>query len=319
MKVLTATPNPSIDHTVELAVLTRGEVHRALAGSVEAGGKGVNVARALARHGHTATAVLPSGGVDGARLETLLAPQRVRALTVPIAGTIRTNTTVVEADGTTTKLNEPGPDLTADDVQALQRTVSDVLGTDPDWFVSSGSLPPGAPVDLHARFVAAARRAGVRSAVDTSGAALAAAVEAAPDVLKPNEDELADLLGRGLHTVGDVVSAADELRGRGVGEVLVSLGGAGALLVGDDGVVWAGGEPLVPLSTVGAGDCTLAGFLHASGTPAQRLATAVAWGRAAVLLPGSSVPGENETSRAATAVRTLTDPDPDTLVKDLQR
>ncbi|WP_432544924.1 1-phosphofructokinase [Kineococcus sp. SYSU DK002] len=319
MRFLTVTPNPSVDHTVELTALTRGEVHRALAGSVEAGGKGVNVARVLARHGHEATAVLPSGGIDGNRLEALLEPQRVRAVTVAIAGTIRTNTTVVERDGTTTKLNEPGPELTAADVDALHRTVVAELAARPDWFVTSGSLPPGAPDDLHATFARTARRAGVRTAVDTSGAALAAAVEAAPDVLKPNEDELAELLGRELHTVADVVAAAAELRSRGVGEVLVSLGGAGALLVGEAGTVWAGGPTLVPLSTVGAGDCTLAGFLNARGSAAQRLATAVAWGRAAVLLPGSTVPGPPGTTTAAQAVRTLQDPHPDTLVKDLQR
>jgi len=318
MRFLTVTPNPSIDHTVELAKLTRGEVHRALSGTAEAGGKGVNVARVLAAHGHDATAVLPSGGVDGDRLETLLAPQQVRAATVAIAGAIRTNTTIVEADGTTTKLNEPGPELTDDDVEALCRRVSDALGNGADWLVSSGSLPPGAPADLHARFVREAHDRGVRTAVDTSGAALAAAVEAAPDVLKPNQEELAELVGRELLTVGDVVTAARELRAAGVGEVLVSLGGAGALLVADD-VLWAGGETLVPLSTVAAGDCTLAGFLDFEGTAAQRLSAAVAWGRAAVLLPGSTVPRPEHTRTATAAVRTLTNPDPETLVKDLQR
>ncbi|WP_432562155.1 1-phosphofructokinase family hexose kinase [Kineococcus sp. SYSU DK003] len=319
MRFLTVTPNPSIDHTVELAALTRGEVHRALAGSVEAGGKGVNVARVLARHGHHARAVLPSGGIDGARLEALLAPQHVHVVPVAIAGAIRTNTAVVERDGTTTKLNEPGPELTTGDVEALCRSVLTELDATPDWLVTSGSLPPGAPTDLHAQFARAARAAGVRCAVDTSGTALAAAVEAAPDVLKPNHEELAELLGRELLTVGDVVTAAAGLRAAGVGEVLVSLGGAGALLVTADGAVWAGGEPLVPLSTVGAGDCTLAGFLHSRGTAAQRLATAVAWGRAAVLLPGSTVPAELQTQQAAAAVRTLLNPHPDTLVKDLQR
>ncbi|MBB2899772.1 1-phosphofructokinase [Kineococcus radiotolerans] len=319
MNVLTVTPNPSIDHTVELATLTRGEVHRALSGTVEAGGKGVNVARALARHDHRATAVLPSGGVDGDRLEVLLAPQRVDAVTVAITGTIRTNTTVVEADGTTTKLNEPGPRLSGPELDALLRVVTARLTVRPDWLVASGSLPPGAPSDLHARFVRAARAAGVRSAVDTSGPALAAAVDAGPDLVKPNQEELGELLGRELLTVGDVVAAARELRTRGVGEVLVSLGGGGALLVTGDGVWWGGGEPLVPLSTVGAGDCTLAGYLHTGAPAAQRLSTAMAWGRAAVLLPGSSVPGPTETLAAAPGVRVLPDPDPETLLKDLQR
>jgi 1-phosphofructokinase len=318
VRFLTVTPNPSIDHTVELATLTRGEVHRALAGSVEAGGKGVNVARVLARHGHSAAAVLPSGGVDGDRLEALLAPQHVDAVTVGIAGRIRTNTTVVERDGTTTKLNEPGPRLSAEELESLLRTVTARLTVGPDWLVASGSLTPGAPADLHAQLVRLARNSGVRSAVDTSGTALTAAVAAAPDVLKPNLEELAELVGRELLTVGEVLAAAAGLRSRGVGEVLVSLGGGGALLVTAEGTWWAGGEPLVPLSTVGAGDCTLAGYLHSEGAAPHRLQTAMAWGRAAVLLPGSAVPGPEETSAAASGVRVLADPDPETLVKDLQ-
>ncbi|WP_432548203.1 1-phosphofructokinase family hexose kinase [Kineococcus sp. SYSU DK004] len=319
--VLTVTPNPSVDHTVELAVLTRGEVHRATAALVEAGGKGVNVARALARHGHRASAVVPSGGVDGDRLVGLLAPQRVDVVPVAVAGAIRTNTTVVEADGTTTKLNEPGPVLSGQEVDALLRTVRARLTVGPRWLVSCGSLPPGAPADVHARVVALGREAGVATAVDTSGAALAAAVAADPDVVKPNLEELAELVARELQTVGDVLSAVTELRARGArrADVLVSLGGAGALLVTPRETVWAGGEPLVPRSTVGAGDCTLAGYLHAGGPAAERLRTAVSWGRAAVLLPGSAVPGPDETPAGAAGVRVVTDPDPDTSVKELKQ
>ncbi|MFB9377966.1 1-phosphofructokinase [Kineococcus gynurae] len=315
--VLTVTPNPSIDHTVELTVLTRGEVLRSTGSSVEAGGKGVNVARVLARHGHRTVAVLPSGGVDGDRLQAMLAPQQVHAVTTHIAGSIRTNTTVVEADGTTTKINEAGPELAASEVEALLLAVRGRLTVDPAWLVASGSLPPGAPVDLHARIVALGRAAGVATAVDTSGAALAAVVDAGPDLLKPNLEELAELVARELLTVGDVLAAARELLDRGVGEVLVSLGGSGALLVTARGSWWAGGEPLVPRSTVGAGDCTLAGYLHAAGDPADRLATAVAWGRAAVLLPGSTVPGPDESTAGTAGVRVVADPDPDTAVKDL--
>lgn len=316
--VLTVTPNPSIDHTVELATLTRGEVLRATGASVEAGGKGVNVARVLARHGHRATAVLPCGGLDGDRLVAMLSPQHVDAVTVSIAGTIRTNTTVVEADGTTTKLNEPGPVLGEDELTTLRRTVRARLTVGPRWLVSSGSLTPGAPVGLHADLVRLGRSAGVATAVDTSGPALAAAVEAGPDVLKPNLEELAELVGRELLSVGDVLAAAADLHTRGVGHVLVSLGDAGALLSAEGGTWWAGGDPLVPRSTVGAGDCTLAGYLHADGPPAGRLRTAVAWGRAAVLLPGSTVPGPHQTTPELARVTILTDPDPDTLVKDLK-
>ncbi|WP_432497646.1 1-phosphofructokinase family hexose kinase [Kineococcus gypseus] len=316
--VVTVTPNPSVDRTLELDVLTRGEVHRATAASVEAGGKGVNVARALARHGARATAVLPCGGADGELLVALLAPQDVQVVPVAIAGAVRSNTTVVEADGTTTKLNEAGPVLGAAEVDSLLRTVRARLTVAPRWLATSGSLPPGAPVDLHAQLVRLARSTGTPTAVDTSGPALAAAVEAGPDVLKPNLEELCELVARELLTVGDVRTAAADLRARGCGDVLVSLGGAGALLASAEGTWWAGGPVLVPRSTVGAGDCTLAGYLHEPGPAPRRLAAAVAWGRAAVLLPGSAVPGPEQTRAGAAGVRVVENPDPETPLKDLQ-
>ena len=107
--IVTLTANPSLDRTIEVATLRPGTVIRALASRVDAGGKGVNVARALAAHGRKATAVLPSGGAEGAQLEALLAGAGMYLLTVRIAGSIRANVTVVVADGTTTMLNEPGP------------------------------------------------------------------------------------------------------------------------------------------------------------------------------------------------------------------
>ena len=106
--IVTLTPNPSVDRTIEIARLQRGEVHRATGGRLDPGGKGVNVSRALAANGHPTVAVLPSGGTEGSRLGGLLAPEGVAVLPVPIVGSVRSNVTVVEADGTTTKLNEIG-------------------------------------------------------------------------------------------------------------------------------------------------------------------------------------------------------------------
>ncbi len=314
--VVTLTPNPSLDHTVEVDVLLRGEVQRTSQALVEAGGKGVNVARALAKHGHRATAILPAGD-DAQRMIGLLTPQQVSTVAVPIAGNIRTNIAVVEKDGTTTKLNEPGARLSPADVTALLDAVDKELASGPGWLVAAGSLPAGAPDDLYARVTAAAVRAGVPVAIDTSGPALAAAIDAGATVVKPNLEELEEVLGRSLVSVGDVIDAAGELRERGCRDLLVSLGSHGALLITADGSWWAGGPPLVPRSTVGAGDCTLSGYLHTTGPPAQRLAGAVAWGRAACLLPGSTVPGPEETQACVGAVRVVVDPDPLQAVKDV--
>lgn len=109
--IVTVTPNPSLDRTARLAELRRGEVNRAEAVRLDPGGKGVNVARALAAAGTPTVALLPAGGLVGERLADLLAPEGVPVVAVPIAGTTRSNITLVEADGTTTKINEPGPEI----------------------------------------------------------------------------------------------------------------------------------------------------------------------------------------------------------------
>jgi 1-phosphofructokinase len=110
-------------------------------------------------------------------------------------------------------------------------------------------------------------------------------------VVKPNREELAEVAGRALETLTDVVDAARSLLARGVGNVLVSLGSEGALLVTDGLALHARTEPVTPRSTVGAGDATLAGFLGAGGDGPEALRAAVGWGTAAVRLPGTEMPG----------------------------
>lgn len=291
--IVTVTPNPSLDRTIEVDHLERGAVIRALSVRVDPGGKGVNVSRALAQHGRPTVAVLPSGGAEGAQLAALLAPQLVPTVPVPVAGATRSNVTLVEPDGTTTKVNEPGAALSPAEVEALEARVEE-LAARASWVVGCGSLPRGVEPTFYAQLVDRARRAGARSAIDTSGPALAAVVEASPDLLKPNHEELAELLGRPLDTLGDVAGAAGELVTRGVGAVLVSLGAAGALLVDADGALHARGPAVTVRSTVGAGDSTLAGFLAAGGAGATALRVAVAFGTAAVTLPGSALPGPDD-------------------------
>lgn len=286
--IVTLTPNPSLDRTLEIDVLDHGAVLRARSSRVEAGGKGVNVARALAVNGVGARAVLPLGGPEGDHLATLIDELGLETRRVAIAAPVRTNVSLVEPDGTVTKINASGPELTADEVESLTKTtVAAIDGA--TWVAACGSLPPGAPDDLYTRLVAAVHDAGGQIAVDTSGAPLAAVIDAGPDVIKPNDEELAAIAGRELATFGDIVAAARDLRQRGVGAVLVSLGRHGAMLVDDD-ASHAFAPPVTPRSNVGAGDATLAGFLAAGGAGPDALRHAVAYGTAAVQLPGTSMP-----------------------------
>ena len=305
--IITLTANPSVDRTVEVAALRPGTVIRARASRVDAGGKGVNVARALAAHGCKAKAVLPSGGAEGAQLEALLAASGLDLLTVRIAGSIRANVTVVEADGTTTKLNEPGPVLSLDELDALAVTLSDAAGP-ADWVVLSGSLSPGAPAGWYAGLIRQLHGTGPRVAIDSSGPPLAEAIAARPDLVKPNREELAELTGRSIDTIADVVGAAVTLTGRGVHTVLTSLGPAGAVLVRRNAAWHATAAALEPRSTVGAGDALLAGYLAAGADGPGALAEAVAWGSAAAALPGSRMPGPGDISHTGIHITDLTDP-----------
>lgn len=287
--ILTVTPNPSLDRTYELPGLVRGTVLRAAADRVDPGGKGVNVSRAVAAAGHRTVAVTPLGGPEGALLARLLGEHGIEAAGVEIAGSTRVNITLVEPDGTLTKVNATGPEITAAEAENLLEAVR-ARSAASDWIACCGSLPRGLPHEWYAELVARSHRAGARIALDTSGTALTAALREHPDVIKPNAQELAEAVGRPLATVGDAVKAAAELRERGAGAVLASLGADGQLLVEASGTYFGSAFVESVRSNVGAGDASLAGFLAAGGAGPAALAAAVAHGAAAVQLPGSVMP-----------------------------
>ena len=308
--IVTLTPNPSIDRTVSVPALEHGEVNRASDSRIDPGGKGINVARALATNGTEALAVLPSGGPEGHLLQALLRRSGTAYTAVPIAGTTRMNIAVIEPDGTTTKLNEPGPTLSADEFDALLATVDNHLDPDLRWIVGCGSLTPGMPEGIYADLVRRGHVHGIKVAIDSSGAPFTAAVPAGPDLIKPNHEELEELVDRPLRTLADVGEAARTLVDGGIETVIVSLGRHGALLVNAHAVAHASAHVARPVSTVGAGDSLVAGYLHAvcrGAGPREALATGVAWGAAAVSLPGSRMPGPDDI--AAITVTSTDTPD----------
>ncbi|MDQ4501328.1 1-phosphofructokinase family hexose kinase [Sinomonas sp. ASV322] len=320
--IVTLTANPSLDRTVELGgPLLRGEVQRAVAVRQESGGKGVNVSRALVASGLETVAVLPGDPADPvlAGLEATAVPFAA----LPIGQALRSNVTLTEPGGVTTKVNEPGPQLDADQqAQLLALLVKESGGA--TWVVLAGSLPPGVPTEF---YTTAAERLRAefgddapKIAIDSSGAPLAASLGGRPDLLKPNADELAELAALvGLPDVGTpaeleasperAATAARSLVEAGVGAVLATLGAKGAVLVTADGAWFAAHSPIKAVSTVGAGDSSLAGYLLAdiSGADAEgRLRQAVAHGAAAASLPGSTVPAVNQTDPSAVTITALT-------------
>ncbi|WP_020573934.1 1-phosphofructokinase family hexose kinase [Actinopolymorpha alba] len=280
--IITVTPNPSIDRTLELPTLALGDVNRARAHHVEPSGKGVNVTRALAANGVRSTAVLPIGGAEGGQLRSLLDDEGVSYVAVPIAGSVRVNISIATRGGVVTKVNEPGPALSWGEAEALVEAVLATMGRN-DRVVASGSLPGAVAADFYAELGARVRHAGGWFVLDTSGDALRRGLDGQPRLVKPNLDELTELARMPLPTLGDVIAAAEEVRGTTGGAVLVSLGSAGAVLVDGESPVHAEVRgPVLVRSSVGAGDNLLAGFLAGAGDRAACVREAVAWGTAAV-------------------------------------
>jgi 1-phosphofructokinase len=328
--IVTLTANPSLDRTVALpGPLERGEVQRAVSVRQESGGKGVNVSRALVTSGLETLAVLP-----GAESDPVLAGLREEGVpfaSLDIHEPLRTNVALTEPGGVTTKINEPGPVLAEDAQEALISLLLE-RSRGASWVVLAGSLPPGVPADFYATVTRRLRNADAGAgvpmiAVDSSGAPLAAAVagdataaaSGKPDLLKPNAEELAELAAAAGFSS---VSTAEELEAdpyaaaaaaaavvhSGVGAVLATLGSKGAVLVTADGAWLATHPPVTAVSTVGAGDSSLAGYLLAASqgaAPADCLRQAVAHGAAAASLPGSTVPAVHQTTPDAVTITAL--------------
>ena len=300
--IVTVTPNPAVDRTVFVDALRPGAITHGARSWSEPSGKGVNVALALQAHQRPTVAVLPVGGPAGVHLVDMVERAGLEYQAVPITGDVRVNISIVQPDGVVTKINERGPalsDAEGDALLAAARTRARAGG----WVAGCGSLPGGLADGFYARLVEAGHRAGTRVVIDTSGAPLVEALAAGPDLVKPNADELAAAVGRAVTTVGDVVDAAQELRARGAKAVLASLGGDGAVLVTGAGVAHGTASVEKVVSTVGAGDALLAGFLAVGTDDEHALAVALAWGAAAVQHHGTLFTTADHPARAVISER----------------
>ncbi|MDZ8172291.1 1-phosphofructokinase family hexose kinase [Microbacterium xanthum] len=312
--IVTVTAHPSLDRAVALdGPLRVGDVQPAAASREDAGGKGVNVARVLRAAGVSTRAVVPVA--EGDPFDAALRAGAIEATRVPVAGAARANLTITDPDGVTTKLNLPGAVLSDAERSALvDATVSVCAGA--DWLVLAGSLPPGAPEDFYVEIIRAVRAAhgqsSPRIAVDTSGAALEAVVrQGYPDLIKPNDEELADLVGSSLE--GEDLPRAVREASRSlvpdlVGAALITLGSRGAVLVDADGARFATAPSIRVASTVGAGDSSLAGLLIADvagRSPEERLLSAIRYGAAAATLPGTLPPTPADLPEVAVTVTVL--------------
>jgi 1-phosphofructokinase len=282
--IVTVTPAPAIDWTVAVDNLEVGGVNRGQTIAREPSGKGVNVTVALNRSGVDSLAVVPVGGSTGDLFRTLAADEGFSLHAVDIDADLRINVTVRDDSGRDTKVNLPGAAMTSDEVEAMVAAVQRTL-SGAHTLVIAGSVPEGVSNSLYPRLVQLGNEAGVRVALDTSGPAFTEGLAAQPTLIKPNHHELGDEVGRRMVTLGDVVEACQELRSRGIPQVLASLGASGAYYQDDNHSLYGFVTGVKPVNSVGAGDALLAGFIADPTDQRASLERALVWGASAVQSP----------------------------------
>jgi 1-phosphofructokinase len=273
----TVTLNPAIDRTITISRFTAGTVNRVEAERDNPGGKGVNVASALAGSGLRTAVTGFLGGENAEVFEAHFTRQNIVDHFVRVPGRTRVGIKIVDPDlKQTTDINFPGLAPRPGEVAALWEKLGALRSA---WWVVAGSLPPGMDAGIYREIVASLKARGARVALDASGEALRQGIAAGPHVVKPNLSELETLLGERIAGTDAIIAAARQLLDQGIELVTVSMGREGACFVTAAETVIARPRDVEVGSTVGAGDAMVAGIVAAQlrGLPLEdcaKLATA---------------------------------------------
>jgi len=281
--IVTVTLNAAIDKTMAVPNFRLGRRHRAVEQTSMAGGKGVNVARALKALGQPVIATGVAGGPTGTRLVEQLTEEAILNDFVRIREESRTSTAVVDpTSGEQTEINERGPSVSEAELELFTDKLL-YLAKGAGVCVFSGSLPRGVEAGLYAELVTEMRKLGVTTVIDSEGEALRMATRAEPTVVTPNEIEAEELAGHEFSDGEDRMTALREIRDLGSREVVMTMASGCVALVGDPEPMLyeVTLEPLEPVSAVGSGDAFLAGYVSArygGASPAECLRFGAACG-----------------------------------------
>ena len=305
--VLTLTMNPSIDLSVSVERIAAFHKMRCSTARRDPGGGGINVARVIKRLGGDVAAIYPTGGASGQLLHNLADQEGIQGLTTPVGGETREDFVAVErTSGFQYRFVLPGPHLTQQEWKACLDLAGEAH-RHARFVVGSGSLPPGVPEDFYARFAQAAKAAGSKVVIDSSGPPLAAALRAGIYLVKPSLNEFRILTGEPLETQADWVKACRAIVDRGQTEIIaLTLGERGALLVTRDQVLRAPALPIERVSVIGAGNSFLGGMIWslASGhTLETAFRYGVASGSAALLMQGTELCQRKDVERLVSDVK----------------
>jgi 1-phosphofructokinase/tagatose 6-phosphate kinase len=301
--IVSVTLNAAVDRTLLVPNFQLGQRHRASVGLQSAGGKGINVARALKRLGVPVVCTGLAGGRNGLLLVEELTQEGILNDFVRIRGESRTSTAVLDPTSNAyTEINEWGPEVADDELETLREKLA-YLTQGAEFVVFAGSLPRGVEADFYAEMIRDAARHHHLAVIDAEGDPLRLGVAAEPYLVSPNLREAEALAGHEFVDEEDLASGLDELAALGARNVLITREtGCYALLREDRNEVRlrAQAPQLEPVSTIGAGDSLLAGFLAsrvAGRSFEDAVRSAVAVGAASVLEPGPGRFDPREASR----------------------
>lgn len=260
--IITVTMNPAIDKTIDIERMERGGLNRIQNVEMDAGGKGINVSKTIQSLGGNSLATGFLGGKTGAVIEGVLKEYGIQTDFIYVDGETRTNTKVVEKLGEVTELNEAGPKVTKGQVEALIEKLEG-YASEETLIVLAGSIPQGVEESVYKVITERVHKKGAKVLVDTDGQLLALALEAQPDMLKPNRMELEEYYNLEYRaSEAELVSMGKKLMKKGAELAAVSLGQMGALFFRGEETVRCPGLRVKAHSTVGAGDAMVAAMAY---------------------------------------------------------
>ena len=293
--IVCVSANPAMDRRLFVESIAVGEINRARSAQGLAGGKAAHVAMAARALEAQPVWVGFLGGAIGQECARQMELLGIRVVEIPTKSSTRVNLEIIDAAGQVTEILEPGTEPTAQECDEFLQTCA--RGVRDEWqpstLVISGSLPAGVGPDFYVSLIEAARAAGARVFVDSSGEALRASANARPDFVKVNRAEAETLVGRPLATMQEIAHAAAQIVEGGAGSAAITLGREGLIwLEHKNGPAWKAAPPRMNvISAVGSGDATLGGFAYAAaqgiaGEEALRLATACGAANCVAPAPG---------------------------------
>lgn len=293
--IVTVTMNPAIDKTIEISSLNHGGLNRIKKVEYDAGGKGINVSKTIRELGGESTAVGFLGGNSGKTIENVLKERGIACDFIWVEGETRTNTKVFEENGMVTELNEPGPVITKEQLDNLLIKLESYARSN-TLFVLSGSVPAGVDKGIYGKITERVHGKGAKVLLDADGELFRKSLEAVPDMIKPNREELEEYVREGrAFSENMLLTVAGTFQNRGISTIAISMGKDGAMFLKDEYQVKCPAVSVKAHSTVGAGDAMVAGLAYAwdnnlSNEETVRLCMAVSAG--AVTTIGTKPPAK---------------------------